>query len=260
MTIIDDSNWQTLVDGDESNRFGRGLFERVAPYGDSGTPIENTDIQLIPRSEWSARIKEQLEKKARVSDYCTFEPVNQRQTNYCWAYCCTQAGTAMRLIQGLPFVLLSGSSVAAIIKGGRNQGGWTADAMKYMTATGASTVELYPQGTTQVIRSVEVDRWRPKLRSLEWVDAQSKRFDVAITAALLGLPTVVSYNWWSHAIMGCDAVEIEPGSFGLRIRNSWGNWGDKHDTNGLAGYQVLREGKGTPDDIQILRQMIASEG
>ena len=55
------------------------------------------------------------------------------------------------------------------------------------------------------------------------------------------LPVVVDLNWWGHSICAMDPVEVEPGSFGIRILNSWSDkWGD-------LGEAVLRGSKAHPD-------------
>ncbi|HWB00053.1 MAG TPA: hypothetical protein VG713_16255, partial [Pirellulales bacterium] len=65
------------------------------------------------------------------------------------------------------------------------------------------------------------------------------------------------YDWMCHVMCMCDLVEIEANSFGLRPRNSWGDWGAKNDL-GFSGFNVYREGHGTPSSGFMLRQVTPS--
>jgi hypothetical protein len=59
-------------------------------------------------------------------------------------------------------------------------------------------------------------------------------------------------------VMLTDLVEIEAGSFGLLIRNNWGDsYGDKNEY-GHGGYAIFREGRGTPSGGFAFRQVTPS--
>ncbi len=266
--VIDDANFpqfaSSLVgDGVEVNAAGElrmlSAMERKAPYGSVSTPFEFSGLPLIPRSEWSARLKEQKERRARVSDYCDFPAYNQASTNYCWANGPCQAATTKRRIQGLPYVQFSAASIAAPIKGYRNQGGWGEDACEYLAKNGACRTELWPNAEINRARdNAESQADRLNFKVLEWIDCPTaKMFDYVVSACILSLPGAAAYSWWGHLVMGSDAVEIEANSFGLRIRNSWGAWGAKNEF-GEFGFEVYREGKGTPGSYQILHQVTPS--
>jgi hypothetical protein len=95
--IIDDDNWQehvvSFVNGEE---MGTGLVERdysKQPLGGAEGEYSAVDIPLIPKSEWSARIKEKVERKSRLSDIRRvavdgkpMPSLNQGRDPYCWVY------------------------------------------------------------------------------------------------------------------------------------------------------------------------------
>jgi len=175
----------------------------------------------------------------------------------CWANGPAQAMTIMRRIQHLPHKQISAASFAVPISGGHS-GGWEGNALKYAAEHGGVSTDLWPNyscdGSLQNRPEVIADR--PKHKALKWVDCGSV-FERYMAMCLLTRPGAFAYNWMSHVMCMCDGVEIEPGSFGLRVRNSWGEWGAKNDL-GFAGFAVYREGHGTPDSGFHLLQVTAS--
>ncbi len=72
-------------------------------------------------------------------------------------------------------------------------------------------------------------------------------FDMVMSCLLGRIPCALDFNWWGHSVMGCDPVEVERNSFGIRIRNSWrDSWGDR-------GFSVLRGSKAIPNGAVGLR-------
>lgn len=214
-------------------------------------------MDVIPRSEWSQRIKEQAAARARVSDYCNFPAFNQASTNYCWANGPCQAFTIARLQQGLPPRRISSASIACLLTDYRNVGGWELDAIEGLTDIGATTEDAWPNAAiSKAYNTAAVENDRENYVALEWVELNS--FDEFATALLNGYPCAVAYNWWHHVVILCDLVEISPGHFGFLIRNSWSDgWGGKNEL-GFGGFAVLAEGKGTPSSGFMLRQVRAS--
>lgn len=213
-------------------------------------------VAIISRSEWSARLKEQMAHKRLTSQMQNWASDDQGSHPTCWAAGTNAAFSTARVRQGHPFVRMSAMAIAVPISGGRS-GGYEGDAVQYLTEHGGVDVALW--GYTDMANrdsdpAVQANRLLHK--SLESYECNG--FDEFATAWLLGFPCTISYNWWSHVVMGCDLVEIEPGSFGVRIRNNWGeSYGDKNDF-GFGGYAVFREGKGTPSDGFAFRQVTAS--
>ncbi len=213
-------------------------------------------VPVISRSDWSARIKEQFAQKRCTSQIQNWESDDQGSHPTCWSAGTNAAASTARVRQGHPFVRLSAMAIAVPISGGRS-GGYEGDAVRDLTRNGGVDVALW--GYTDMKNhdgdpAVQANRLLHK--SLESYECNS--FDEFATAWLLGFPCTVSYNWWSHVVMACDLVEIESNSFGVRIRNNWGeSYGAKNDF-GFGGYNVFREGHGTPSGGFAFRQMTAS--
>lgn len=260
--VIDDSNWRTKI-GDGKEIFVDGEMRyfaaqpRTVPFGGHGFAATFTSkFPRIPRSEWPDRIKEQIRLQARVSDYQDFDPYNQNGTNYCWANGPCQSFTTVRRIQGLPLRIISSASVAAPITRYRNNGGWEADAVEYLLKHGGASVETWPNNAiSSRYDNDESRKERESYLALEALDMEN--FDDYATAALQTIPCPFAYNWMRHVMMTCDLVEIERGSYGLRIRNSHGHEGAKNKF-GFDGYTVYREGRGTPDSGMAIFQVKAA--
>lgn len=242
--IIDDSTNNDVL---FPAGMGTGRMARDYTNMPRGSPdyLYLADYPLIPRSEWSARIKEMEETKSRLSDIwhahgCTF--ANQGQTNYCWMHGPVNACIALRASNNLPFVKLSGCAGAAIIKNFRNEGGWGTEAIKWIAEHGITTEALWPAATIdRKYATPEMEADALTRRVTEWDDLRPRNFDVLMTQLFNRRPTAVGFDYWGHEVCALDPVEIEPGSFGARIVNSWTNWGDR-------GMAALRESKATPDD------------
>ena len=203
-------------------------------------PFESA-FPIIPRSEWSARCKEQLEQKRRTSDFQNFPPHNQGSNPTCWANGPAHAATTQRVIQGLPYVELSADSVALVGASG-HAGGFEGNAFKWASERGWCSTDVWANNLADksLLNDPKCNENRKHHVALELLDLGSD-IDKFATACLLNLGIGGASNSWSHVTMVCDLVEIEPGSFGFRHRNNWGNWGASNDY-GQPGYAVFRIG------------------
>jgi len=66
------------------------------------------------------------------------------------------------------------------------------------------------------------------------------------------IPCALDFYWWSHSVAGLDPEEVEPGSFGIRI---WNSWTDGWSENGTA---VLRGDKALPNGAVATRGVPAT--
>ena len=219
---------------------GRGAVQRDYSIQPTEVFASPDEIDLIPRSEWSARIKEMEEQKSRVSDIINavgIKPMTQGNSNYCWAHSTVNAVRAVRAINNQPAIDLSAFAVASTIKNGRNQGGWCGLSAEFLRERGVPSTEFWPQGDFR-------GRWTEKVAenasqhvvTEDFLDMQRQAwdrdltFDQTMTALLRRWPLALDFEWWGHSVCGLDPVEPEPGSFGFLIWNSWKGWGD----NGMA--------------------------
>jgi len=263
MLIVDESNWKDQVGDGRSVRIGTDRFllsamPKPADH-DSRTysKVFGAAIPNIPRSEWRARIKEQAERKRRISDHQRWECDNQGSFPTCWSAGTCQAYSTARVMQlGMAnYVRISAMSLAVPISGGRS-GGYEGDAVNYLTKYGGVDVNLWGYTDPSRKSGPAIAANRLLHKSLESYECDG--FDEFATALLLGYPCTVSYNWWSHVVMLTDLVEIESGSFGFKIRNNWGEgYGDKGEY-GFGGYAIFREGRGTPSGGFAFRQVTPS--
>ena len=248
---------------------GRGLIPRdyakyPVGYLKCAPPAE---IKLIPRSEWSARIKERAERKAGLANLrmtaLNGQPIpslNQGQWGYCWAHSTTGALMLVRAKMGLPYVPLSAFAVAATIKNGQDEGGWGALSLQFAEERGIPSQQFWPQGSADLSHGTPecwADAAQHKVTD-DWADLQTPVYnrnltiDQYATLLLSDVPVVSDFNWWGHSVCAIDWVEIEPGSFGPKILNSWG---DDWEDHGMAN---LEGDKGIPDGAVAPRNTLAS--
>jgi hypothetical protein len=250
-----DKWFSPVIDGQPK---GHGLV----PRDKNIYPMEMFDppsqLKLIPRSEWSARIKEQEKRKSRISDILLgagIPSMDQGPNGYCWGHSTVGCVQAVRAINGSPYVPLSAYMVCSIIKRGKNEGGWCGLSAKFLREVGVCSQSLWPQGNRDVRLDTPQARENAKLHRVteEWADLtrdvydQNLVFDVVATCLLLCVPVAGDFNHWSHSVLLCDLVETEPGSFGVRLRNSWGDsWGEK-------GFGILRGQKAVTNGAVAVR-------
>lgn len=221
-------------------------------YGDAATAF--TADLLIPESEYKARIQEMEERKSRLSDLSSLvemPSLNQSNTNYCWANAPVYALQCVRAQQNQPLVLLSPASVAAPIKGYRNVGGWGAEAIRWIVERGAVPVTQWPANAIdKKYATPENTKLAEQYRVVEWTELKPRSLGQLISMLLRRIPVAVGYNWWGHEVTAIDAVWLD-GEVAIRIRNSWGNWGDN-------GYGIIRGSKILPDDAVAPRSSLAT--
>jgi hypothetical protein len=241
---------------------GRGAIPRdytVQPVERFAPPSE---IDLIPQSEWSARVKE-IEATASGLSHIrgSIPSLDQGQNGYCWGHSTTHAVMLLRALMNLPYVPLSAYAVCATIKRGANEGGWCGLSADFHEKRGAPSQALWPQGDRNYRQYDRPEVWENAgLHKVteDWIDLTRDVYDrnltfaQVMTCALLRIPVAFDFNWWGHSIAMLDAVEVEPGSFGFRIWNSWSDgWGER-------GTGVLRGQKAVPDGAVALRVTGAS--
>lgn len=248
--IIDDSNWQKHVD--EHAHLTRGHIARDYkrnPF--CATPYTKPfDLELTPRSEWSARIKD---RKARgqglraLRRKYNMPSSDQGKTNFCWMHSVVNALRLDMLRANMPVVMLSAASAAAPCKNFQNVGGWSGEALQWLVEHGVCDIDHWP--LNQISKSLWTADAQANAKlhcALEFYDLEQCNFDQKMTLLFNDISVSSGYNWWGHAIVAMEPVEIEPGHFGTIEWNSW------TDTYGDLGEVTLAESKSTPDDAVAL--------
>lgn len=167
----------------------------------------------------------------------------------CWAYSTGQALMLERLKQGLPLVRLNPHSTAAIIKGGRDEGGWCGLSAKFVREVGMAEEGNGPGQWPLHSRSLRSDTPETRARMAlyksqeEWVDLTRQVYDQNLTAAMIAtchfnkIPCPTDYNWWGHSVVSLRTVRVERGRWGRLILNSWKGWG-RHGLAVLEGSKM----------------------
>lgn len=219
------------------------------------------DMQLIPESEWDARYDEQEATKSSLEHLYlsgpngtpAFDHLDQNGHGYCWAYSTGHAIMIDRLKQNLPMVRLNPHATAAIIKNGRDEGGWCGLSAKFGREHGYALEGTGPGQWPLHSRSLKYDT--PELRAEmkkymlveEWSDLTRQVYDQnmtnlqSATCSFNNIPGPEDFNWWAHSVCRIRHVRIEPGSWGKLILNSWKGWG-RYGLGVLRGKQSICNG------------------
>lgn len=228
--------------------FGRGAVPRDYATHPPEMFAPPSDIPLIPRSEWSDRIKEKEREKSQTSDILLsagIPSLNQASDGFCWSYSTGGCVIASRALNNLPYLKLNPHAPASIIKGGRNEGGWCGLSLQFLREHGIPTEEFWPGQSRDLRHDTPAMRANAALHKVteEWCDLdkavydQNLAEDMIASLLLSNVPVAGDFLWWAHSVMLCDLVEVEPGSFGWRFRNSW------TDSYGDRGFGVIRGSK-----------------
>ncbi len=259
--IIDDSTPNDLLFRPE---FGRGAEPR-----DNFPPVTASppaQMKLIPKSEWSDRIKEKKRlgsTNSAVRRRAGMKHAIQWSMPYCWAHSTTNAVMVRRALDGQEFVPLSAYSVACKLMNFKAKGGWCGYSLEFIKEHGIVPASMWPNNPEQgMSRSLDnPTNWgaaKQYLVTNDWVDLdaqhyyyQTLRFEQVATCLLNNEPCALDFNWWGHSVCGLDLEEPEPGDFGIRILNSWPEWGDD-------GEAVLRGSKAIPNSAVAVRAVTAA--
>ena len=204
-----------------------------------------SEMTLIPESEWDARFDEQERLGSSLEHIYLSGPggsprfvnLDQNGNGYCWAYSTGHAIMLDRLRRNLPMVRLNPHATAAIIKKGRDEGGWCGLSAKFAREVGYA-LEGNASGQWP-LHSRDLKYDTPQLRASmakfkvdeDWVDLTRQVYDQNLTRLQLatclfsGIPCPTDFQWWGHSVCSVRWVRIEAGSWGLLILNSWLNWG-----------------------------------
>ncbi len=215
-------------------------------------------IPLKPKSTWSDEIKVLDREEAQVDHVILrarakgrWADLYQNPYNFCWSHSVAHAIQASREISNAFPRALSAFGLVHLADANRaygNRGGWCGLAAEAARTRGIPTQHTYPQG--QVKRELSqaiLDDAKNNVVTEDFVDLQKPvwfqnlTFEAVASCLLTGRPCAVDFNWWAHSVCAVKLVEVEAGSFGILILNSWGlNWGDK-------GRGILRGSRAIPD-------------
>lgn len=187
---------------------------------------------IIKRELWPELIEEQERKKSTLSDIRRRKGIKtsyQNGFNYCWSFASRNAFRLVRAANNLPMLDLSATAMAAQIKGFRNVGGNTWEAIKWMSTQGIPETKYWPEN--KLDRKFITDAMKASARQnvlAEWYELPSNNFDALASCLLRKIPVIAGQLHWMHMILGMTLRRLKNGGYGVEIENSWGeSWGDK---------------------------------
>ena len=128
------------------------------------------EMELIPESELDARYDEQEANQSSLlhlflrGGKAAFVNLDQNGDGYCWGYSTGQAIMVQRLAMGLPLIRLNPHATCAIIKKGKDEGGWGGLSAKFGTDFGYAEEGNGPGQWPLHLRSLKYDT--PELRAI----------------------------------------------------------------------------------------------
>lgn len=219
--VISDDNWgahvdPAIVNGDIK---AKGLVPRdysKTPVGFYGGVPSLVDLKLIPRDEWIPRIQEQEAQKSSLQHIRRkagpngghIPALDQNGHGYCWSYSAHACIMLWRAVMGLPYKRLSAHAVAAIIKRGRDEGGWAALSADFIVQNGAADVDHWREKSLDISQDNAAMRQHMKSYLVEgsWRDLAASVYDAnfsedqACTLLLSNIPIQGDFNFWAHSV------------------------------------------------------------
>jgi hypothetical protein len=235
-----------------------GCLPRISRYGALPFADPAPASILIPRDRWAELIDQGEQSQTFLSHIAARAGIpclDQNGLPYCHGFSPAAAIMALRAVQRLPLVIISGSGIAGPATNFTKRGAAIEEDLEVITRLGAPSQDFVPQ--LQVSKS----GWKPGAEEnglqhivTEWWDigGTGRMFDEVFSLLLRRVPICVGLNWWGHAVTYFDPCRTPSGRYGVRFRNSWG------PDYGQDGYAILEEGRGTPDQAYAPRQALAS--
>ncbi len=239
------------------------LYPKQAAFGHDPAQIVTemhaapSDMKIIPQADWDGWYDEQEAKQSSLEHLFLSGPggapafvnLDQNGHGYCWAYSVGSAIMLNRVASHQPMVRLNPHAVAAIIKGGRDEGGWCGLSAKFAREHGYPSAEFWPGHSRSLSNDTPAMRQNAALHKVteDWVDLTRNVYDQNLSVPQLVTALIqchagpVDFNWWAHSVCAVRWVRIERGSWGLLILNSWLGWG-RHGLGVLRGQQAIPNG------------------
>lgn len=257
--VIDDA---TPILGPELDGGMKGCIPR--DYGEMPVRAYGAvDMPVLPMDEIKTRAANMAASQSRLSDIriaAGWKNLDQNGDGFCWQYGPAHALMVLRAVQNLPPVRLAAHCPAAIDKGGRNQGGWGARGMENLMTLGAPLIGTYPEHSRNlrdVTEAVKAEALKYRITE-GWFDAAAPVYNrdlswqQVLTLLVCRVPVVGDFDWWGHCVCLLDAVVMPDGSMGVRVQNSWLNWGDQW------GMAVLSGSRARPNNAVAPRVALAA--
>jgi len=250
MPIIDHNNAHKFIDPRVD-----GIVRRCAmlPRDQQRHPDGNCGFAALrplkpfSKSEIIAQIKQRDEERSGLRHILGPQGMNipvkdQGPILYCWIYSTVDTQQIMSATQGDGYVALSATAAGTMITGGRNRGGYGAEAIEFLAQHGTCLESEWREHQINLrLRTPAVLESCKRHRLEQWGELPRGDLNQLATAVLLNIPVTIGLNWWGHQVTIIDVVLLAGGVIGFVFRNSWGTrWGDN-------GYGVLTPEKARGD-------------
>lgn len=216
------------------------------------------EMKLKEESEWDAWYDEQEARRSSLEHIYLPDPkgppafvnLDQGQEGYCWGYSYGHANMMAALRDNQLNYRLNPHSLCAIIKHGRNEGGWCGLSAQFGLDNGCAEEGTGPGEWPYLSRNLKYDT--PECRAAmakhrtveEWRDIKRPVYDQVLsrkqyaTALMLNQPCPSDFNPLSHSMCTIRWVRVEKGSWFPLCLNSWKGWG----RYGLAVFRLFPDG------------------
>lgn len=197
-------------------------------------------VPLIPRGEWQARIKERKDRGIGLKDMhlrAGWKHVEQNGHGYCWAYSTGHAIMLSRTANNLPHVRLNPHGPAAIIKKGRDEGGWCGLSAQFaiehgypVEGDGEGQWPLHSRRTGNDTAALRASMALHKITE-PFIDLQLPAYDRnmdedrIVSCLLQNIPVPADFEWWGHSVCLGDVSWSNDGVI-YDLLNSWLGWGE----------------------------------
>lgn len=259
LVIIGDDNASQFMMPASQTGYVERNYERT-PYGSVGAAPPG-EIEIIPFAEWPDRIADLERNKATLKDIWADSPIgvlNQGNYPFCHGFAATMAVLVEAAKQGLPYVELSASSVAAPVTNYTKAGAWIGKDLKQIVNVGVAPVSLIPMLTHS--RSDFPAGWEQEAgrhKVTEFAELRPRDFAQQGSAILQGHAVSVGQNHWSHAVLQLCVRDMDKSKkatdlnrYGIELLNSWGEaWAD-------GGFAIQVGSKKFADEAYLVRQVI----
>ena len=227
LVINDDTHWREYHP--QIQGFGTG-WEKAADVGYGATAEPFPDSLLLPWDEINRRAAEreatqtQLSHKIRAAG---MKPLNQQNTNFCFANAPTNCVRILTLLANQPLVELSAASVGCTVTGFRNVGGWAKDALDVIRTKGIVPIQYWPlNAISQQYNTTANWAKAAPFKVDKWIVLEQGNLQQRASLNVQDIPVAVAYDWWGHEVTGCDY--LPDGSF-----RDWNSWGPTYGDNGF---------------------------
>jgi len=239
--------------------YSTGLIPRdygLHPVGYYAMATEFPESELVPESEWGARLANNRDTKSglldlREANYDVLRSLDQDGLGLCWAFSSTKAVMYCRVLMNAVPIRLSAWWVAGIIKNWRDEGGWGAASLEQIAGAGVPAESFCPSYKSSY-NTPECRANAALHRVTEWWDGAqdpNKAQKQLVSMLLKRIPCVVDLNDMGHSMCAIDIGRLSP--LEIIYDNSWGDQGEKGLYRGTGA-------RARPDGLVIPRVTIPS--